>query len=98
MRKGPVPIIPLDTHVSGFAAMAAGWMIAWYVVWLTRNGNALFGALSRNCTEYCPVLTTPEGSIIVGGSADRICDVFWLRYCLKLATTSSALRVLPLWN
>jgi hypothetical protein len=43
-------------------------------------------------------LTTPDGSIIVAGSAERICDVFWFRYCLKLATTSSAVSVLPLWN
>jgi hypothetical protein len=28
-RKAPVPIMPLDTQVSGFAAIAAGWMIAW---------------------------------------------------------------------
>ena len=46
-------------------------MIAWYVVWLTRYGKALFGDFSRNCTVYGPVLTTPDGSIIVAGSADE---------------------------
>ena len=38
-RNGPVPIMPLETHVPGLLAIAAGWMIAWYDVWLTRYGN-----------------------------------------------------------
>ena len=48
--NGPVPIIPLLTHVPGLAAIAAGWMIAWYVVWLRRYGNTPIGDLSRKTT------------------------------------------------
>ena len=73
-------------------------MIAWYVVWLTRYGNALFGGFSRNCTVYGPVFTTPSGPSRLGGIAPSSCDVVSVRYCLKLATTSSAFMVLPLWN
>ena len=60
--------MPLDTQVPGFAAIAAGWMIAWYVVWLTSHGNAVFGDLSRNWTVYGPVLTTPSGPRRLGGN------------------------------
>src|SRR5262249_165601 len=59
---------------------------------------ALFGCLRRNCTVYGPVLTTPSGPMRLGGSAPTACEVFSERYCLKLATTSSAVIVLPLWN
>src|SRR3970040_895595 len=90
--------MPLATQVPGLPAIAAGWMIAWYVVWLTRYGNALFGDLSRNWTEYGPVLTTPSGPRRLGGIAPSISDAFSVRYSLKLATTSSAVIVLPLWN
>src|SRR3972149_1089072 len=90
--------MPLATQVPGLPAIAAGWMIAWYVVWLTRFGNALFGDLSRNWTVYGPVLTTPDGSRRLNGIAERSSDVFSVRYCLKLATTSSAVIVLPLWD
>src|SRR3990170_3188809 len=90
--------MPLATQVPGLPAIAAGWMIAWYVVWLTRFGNALFGDLSRNWTVYGPVLTTPDGSRRLNGIAERSSDVFSVRYCLKLATTSAAVIVLPWWN
>ena len=58
----------------------------------------MFGCFSRNCTVYGPVLTTPSGPIIEAGSAPRACESFTDRYCLMLATTSSAFSVLPLWN
>ena len=47
---------------------------------------------------YLPVLTTPEGSSRVSGIAEKICDVLTVRYCRKLATTSSAVISFPLWN
>ena len=45
-----MPIIPALTQRPGCAAIAAGWMIAWYVVWLTRYGNTPIGDLSRKTT------------------------------------------------
>ena len=48
--NAPVPIIPLLTHVPGFAAIEAGWMIAWYVVWLSRYGKTPIGDLSLKTT------------------------------------------------
>ena len=97
-RKAPVPIIPLATQVSGFAAIAAGWMIAWYVVWLTRYGKALFGDLSRNCTVYGPVFDDARRLDSSAAAPPGSATSSALRYCLKLATTSSAFSVLPLWN
>ncbi len=73
-------------------------MIAWYVVWLTSCGNAFDGCLRRNSTVYGPLLTTPSGPSRFAGIAERISDGVTDRYCLKVATTSSAFIVLPLWN
>ena len=45
----------------GLFAIAAGWMIAWYDVWLTRYGNEPVGDVRRNSTVYGPLLITPDG-------------------------------------
>ena len=97
-RNGPVPIIPLATQVPGLFAIAAGWMIAWYVVWLISEGIAAFGEFRWKATVYFPTFRIPDGSRSVFGIADRSCEVFWPVYCLKLATTSSAVISLPLWK
>ena len=75
--------------------MAAGWMIAWYVVWLKRYGNTPIGDLSRTTTVYCPRAETPDASKNGREAGVRALAV---TYCFMLATTSCAVSVLPLWN
>src|SRR5438552_16943502 len=73
-------------------------MIAWYVVWLTREGIAALGEVRWNWTVYFPAFRTPSGGSRLAGIADRSCDFGLPASCLKLATTSSAVISLPLWN
>ena len=90
-----MPIIPALTQPPGCAAIAAGWMIAWYVVWLTRYGNTPIGDLSRKTTVYCPLAVTPAGSKY---GVRPALELFSRTYCRMLATTSWAVSVFPLWN
>ncbi len=55
--------MPLFTHVPGSRRSHAGWMIAWYVVWLRRYGNAPDRAPSGGRRRRtCPPPTRPTAS------------------------------------
>ena len=86
--------MPLLTHVPGLAAIAAGWMIAWYVVWLSRYGNVPSGAFSRKRTAYRPAAETPAAS---KNGARPAFDPL-PTYCFIEATTSADVISLPLWK
>ena len=97
-RNGPVPIIPLATHVPGLSG-DRGRLDDRLVRRLADEVRERpVGDERRNSTVYGPLLITPAGERRLLGIAEKSCDVAADMYCLKLATTSSALKVLPLWN